>query len=345
MALDIIKEQRIIRTLFFSLIQSADLIIKNEDQKDQFCSKIAKFVQRTLIIEETRDIKETITELLNTLGWKSIQINFDSDKGFGKIILGKNRFFINEVADTDGTYLVLEAFFKGICYHIFDSEVDVSAVPSYSSGSYYEINFNKAAPKVVKKEIEIPTPVPKIQTERSIHETLTNELIFRPIFNRDIPDMILFETLWKVITESYIANYSTELDDSIKESLKISSLENVSLIIMKLTEKQSEKDLVNMAEIIGEFFVKLLSTKVTDPLIEKLQSTLQDRHATNYLIYYDCRQFCAEKKFVNRCLFFRSMWLGILNEIYGFPLIVKELFHAGKRDRYCMLEIVPDKQS
>ena len=275
MALDIIKEQRIIRTLFFSLIQSADIALKNKEQKDQFCTKIAKFIQRTLLTEVTRDIKETITELLNTLGWKSIQINFDSDKGIGKIVLGKNRFFVNEVADTDGTYIVLEAFFKGICYHIFESEIDITATPSYSSGSYYEINFKKTT-KIVKTEVEAPTSIPKIQTERSIHETLTNELIFGPIFNRDIPDVILFESLWKVITESYVANYSFEIDESFKESLKIPSLENISLIIMKLTENQSEKDLVNMAEIVGEFFVKLLSTKVSDPLISKLQSTLQD---------------------------------------------------------------------
>jgi hypothetical protein len=344
MALDIIKEQRIIRTLFFSLIQSAELIVKNKEQEEQFTSKVAKFVQRILITEDTRDIKEVIMEMLNTLGWKSVQIDFDNNKGIGKIILGKNRFFVNEVADIDGTYLVLEALFKGICYHIFKSPVDVKTSPSYVSGSYYEINFNKAK-KVVKTEIEVPTPVPKIETEKSIHNTLTNELIFTPIFTRDIPDFILFETLWKVITESYVANYATDESESIKKSLENPTLDNVSIIIMKLTENQPEEEIINMAEIIGEFFVKLLSTKVSDPLLTKLQSTLQDRHAKNYLIYYNCRQFCAEKKFVNRCLFFRSMWLGILNEIFGFPLKIKELFHAGKRDTYCMLEIIPDKQS
>ncbi|NHJ47393.1 MAG: hypothetical protein FK733_06345 [Asgard group archaeon] len=344
MAHDIIKEQRLLRTLFYSLIQSVELIHTNKNQRKQFCNTISKFVRdRALIMEDTRDVREIITELSNSLGWKSIQFSINENRGVGKIILGKNRYFVNEVEEIEGTNLVLEAFFTGMCYHIFNSPVEVQVSPSFSSGSFYEISFKKSD-KVEEPKIKTTTPVPKIESDQSIHSILTFETIFNPIFTRDIPHFILFEALWKVVSESYVANFSAIGDEEAKEILKNPSLENLSLLIMKLTDEQSEKDIQNMAEIVGEFFIKLLQTKVSDSLISKLQSTLQDRQASNYLIYYECRVFCADKKFINRCIFIRSMWLGILNEIFGFPIKVKELFHAGKRDRYCMIELVPDKQ-
>jgi hypothetical protein len=345
MALDIIKEQRLMRTLFFSLIKSAEIIQSNEEQKKQFIAAISKFMkERTIIVDDTRDIKEIIKELTNILGWKSVEIVIERENDAGKISLGKNRYFVKEVADIEGTLLVLEAFFTGICYHLLKTPVEVQATPSYSSGSFYEISFKKAEIFFEEPKIETAMPVFKEETDFSIHKTLTYELIFNPIFNREIPHVILFEALWKVVSESYVANYSAEGDANIKNILTKPSLENLSILIMKLTEDQSEKDIMNMAELVGEFFSKLLKTKVSGSLASKMQSTLQDRHASNYLIYYDCKIFCAERTFVNRCVFIRSMWLGILNEIYGFPLNVKELFHAGKRDRYCMLELVPDKQ-
>jgi hypothetical protein len=345
MSHDIIKEQRLLRTLFYSLIQSAELMHSNKKQRKQFCNNISNFVRdRTLIVEDTRDIKEIITELTNLLGWKSVQFSINESRGFGKIILGKNRYFVNEVEDIDGTNLVLEAFFSGMCYHIFNAPVEIQVSPSFSSGSFYEISFKKIEKVEEEPKIKITTPVPKVESDQSIHSILTNEIIFNPIFTRDIPHFILFEVLWKVVSESYVANFTAEGDEEAKEALKNPSLDNLSLIIMKLTEEQSEKDVQNMAEIVGEFFVKLLKTKVSDSLINKLQSTLQDSQASNYLIYYECRVFCADKKITNRCVFIRSMWIGILHEIYGFPIKVKELFHAGKRDRYCMIELVPDKQ-
>ncbi|MHA1210960.1 MAG: hypothetical protein ACTSSH_00735, partial [Candidatus Heimdallarchaeota archaeon] len=117
--------------------------------------------------------------------------------------------------------------------------------------------------------------------------------------------------------------------------------ENLSIIILKLTEQISEEEIMSMADIVGEFFVRILSTKISSPLFEKLQSTLRDKHATSYLIYYECRHFCADKQFVNRCTFIRGMWVGILSELYGQPIKVIELMHAGKRDTYCMVELGP----
>lgn len=347
MALDIIKEQRLIRTLFYSLIQSADLIVDNNSKCEIFVSNVAKFVkERFLREDETRDEKEIVSELLVTLGWKSTVINFNQDEGHGKATLGQNRFFVKEIADSKGTLLVLQALFEGIGHFLLKNPVKAKAKLSLKSSSHYEVQFSRK--KIVveqKEEEEKPSLVPIEVADKSIHGALTIDKIFNPIFTRDIPDFMLFETFWKVVTESYVANFSADANDPVNKALKNPTMTNLSFIIMKLTENEKEEEIVNMSEIVGEFLVKILSTKITDSLINKLQSTLRDKHASSYLIYYDCRFFCAEKKFVNRCTFIRSMWVGILNEIFGRQVMIKELYHAGKRDKYCMLELVPEESS
>ncbi|MCK5159718.1 MAG: hypothetical protein KAR08_11200, partial [Candidatus Heimdallarchaeota archaeon] len=260
----------------------------------------------------------------------------------GKATLGQNRYFVKEIADSKGTLLVLQALFTGIGHYLMEYPVKAKAKLSLKSSSHYEIQFSKT--KIVVEQIEVkPSPVPLEVADKTIHGILTIDNIFNPIFSKNIPDFILFETIWKVITESYVANFSADANDPVNKALKDPSMTNLSFIIMKLTENEKEKEIVNMSEIIGEFLVKILSTKITDPLIGKLQSTLRDKHASSYLIYYDCRFFCAEKKFVNRCTFIRNMWVGILNEIFGRQVMIKELYHAGKRDKYCMMELVPEE--
>ncbi|MCK5298564.1 MAG: hypothetical protein KAJ76_06640 [Candidatus Heimdallarchaeota archaeon] len=346
MALDIIREQRMIRTLFYSLVQSADLIVDDNSKCDIFVSNVAKFIkERTLREDETRDEKEIASELLEILGWKSLVINFNKDEGHGKVTLGQNRFFVKEIADSKGTLLVLQALFEGIGYFLLDNPVKAIAKLSLKSSSHYEVQFSRTKIVDEQKEEEKPSLVPVEVTAKSIHVSLTIDKIFNPIFTKDIPDFILFETFWKVVTESFVANFSADANDPVNKALKDPSMTNLSFIIMKLTENEKEKEIVNMSEIIGEFLVKILSTKITDPLIGKLQSTLRDKHASSYLIYYDCRFFCAEKKFVNRCTFIRNMWVGILNEIFGRQVMIKELYHAGKRDKYCMMELVPEESS
>lgn len=346
MALDIIKEQRMIRTLFYSLVQSADLIVDDNSKCEKFVSIVGKFIkERTLRDDVTRDEKEIVSELLVTLGWKSSVINFNQDEGYGKVTLGKNRFFVKEIADSKGLLLVLQALFDGIGYFLLKSPVKTKAKLSLKSSSHYEVEFSRTKIVVEQKEEEKPSLVPVEIADKSIHVSLTIDKIFNPIFTKDIPDFILFETLWKVVTESYVANFSADANDPVNKALKNPTMTNLSFIILKLTENEKEEEIVNMSEIIGEFLVKILSTKITDPLIGKLQSTLRDKHANSYLIYYDCRFFCAEKKFVNRCTFIRYMWVGILNEIFGRQVMIKELFHAGKRDKYCMLELVPEESS
>lgn len=343
MALDIIREQRMIRTLFYSLVQSADLLIDDNTKCEKFVSNVAKFIkEKTLRDDDTRDEKEIVSDLLETLGWKSSVINFNQDEGQGKVSLGQNRFFVKEIADSEGTLLVLQALFEGIGYFLLKNPVKAKAKLSLKSSSHYEVEFSRT--KIVIEQIEEkPSLVPVEVTDRSIHSDLTVDKIFNPIFTKDIPDFILFETFWKVVTESYVANFSADANDPVNKALKNPTMTNLSFIIMKLIENEKEEEIVNMSEIVGEFLVKILSTKITDPLIGKLQSTLRDKHASSYLIYYDCRFFCAEKKFVNRCIFIRNMWVGILNEIFGRQVMIKELFHAGKRDKYCMLELVPEE--
>ncbi|MGC9780236.1 MAG: hypothetical protein HZR80_13405 [Candidatus Heimdallarchaeota archaeon] len=344
MALDIIKEQRMIRTIFYSLIQSADLLVDNKAHCEQFVSKVGKFIsEKTLREEDTRDVKEASRELLETLGWKSIGMDINLERGNGNINLGKNRFIVNEIADSKGALLVIQALFEGIGSYIFKSPVSAKVELSLSSSSYYNITLTR---KKIQADtvLDKPSAVPFEVADRSIHETLTIDSMFNPIFTKDVPSVILFETIWKVVTESYVANVTDE-SDFVKEALKNPTMENLSLIIMKLTENEEENEILNMSEILGEFVVKILSTKISGSLISRLQTTLRDRHAINYLIYYECRLFCADKKFVNRCTFIRGMWVGLLSEIFSIPIKIKELYHAGKRDRYCMLELVPKKST
>ena len=347
MALDIIKEQRMIRSLFYSLVQSADLIVDDNSKCEKFVSIVGKFIkERTLRDDDTRDEKEIVSDLLETLGWKSTVINFNEDEGHGKATLGQNRFFVKEIADSKGTLLVLQALFEGIGHFLLKSPVKAKAKLSLKSSSHYEVEFSRTEIVVEQKEEEEkPSLVPVEVADKSIHVSLTIDKIFNPIFTKDIPDFMLFETFWKVVTESFVANFSADANDPVNKALKNPTMTNLSFIIMKLTENEKEEEIVNMSEIIGEFLVKILSTKITDPLIGKLQSTLRDKHASSYLIYYDCRFFCAEKKFVNRCTFIRNMWVGILNEIFGRQVMIKELYHAGKRDKYCMMELVPEESS
>ncbi|MBN1329263.1 MAG: hypothetical protein JXA54_07295 [Candidatus Heimdallarchaeota archaeon] len=344
MSLDIIKEQRIIRTLFYSVIQSAELLKDNKELSSKFVTIISKFIhERSLIDEGTRDVKEVILELLEVLGWKSTKIDLNLDKEEGKIFLGKNRYIAKEIADSEGTLLVLRAFLEGLCYVIFNAPVQANVSLSLSAESQYNVTFLKVKSKEPQIK-EIISATPKEAFDRSVHESFAVESIFYPIFTRELPMFILFEVLWKVITESYIANYTAE-EEEIKTALKNPTMDNLSFIMLKLTENESEGDIQNTAEIIGEFFVKLLKTKTTGQLFDFLQTTIRDKHATSYLIYYECRQFCADRKFVNRCTFIRGLWIGILSEIFGLQLKVKELLHAGKRDSYCMLELTVKKDN
>ncbi|NHJ83854.1 MAG: hypothetical protein FK734_00245 [Asgard group archaeon] len=343
MALDIIKEQRMIRTLFFSLIESAELLQTSNDLSKKFKISISRYIrERTLLSDLDEDKIANITELLEILGWKSIKIDYNTNDDHGTVILGKNRFFVDEVADIKGTLLVLEAFIEGICAFLIGNPVDAKAEFSFSSTSHYLISFKKKAQLDLGMEERV-TAIPKFEKDIANIENLTIEGMLSPIFSKEIPEVILFEVAWKVVTESFIANHPTANDDEIKQILQNPSMMNLSLIIMRLTESHADDEILAMAEIIGEFFAKILSTKVSGSLIERLQGTLSDTKLPNYLIYYECRLFCTDKKFVNRCHFIRGMWIGILSEILGRQLQIKELFHAGKRDKYCMIELIPEE--
>lgn len=343
MALDIIKEQRMIRTIFYSLLQSAELIADNKELSDAFVSNVEKFVRERAIIDEgTRETKEITTELLNAFGWKSISIHYDTNLGTGKVILGKNRYIIKEVTDNKGTLLFIQAIFQGIGYHLFNAPTAASVKLSFSTGSHYEITLQRLREASSDKTRDSSASSTLVD-DTSIHGSLTIGDMFNPIFQKSLPEVFLFETAWKVITESYVANFSTDGDESLKEALKNESMVNLSRFITKIIADETEEEILNLSELVGEFIVKILITKTNEPLINVLQSTLQDRHASSYLIYYECRKFCAEKQLPNRCAFIRGMWVGILSEIFGIPIKIKELFHAGKRDRYCMMELVPEK--
>ena len=332
-----------IRTLFYSLLQSADLLVENKELSASFVSNIEKFVkERTIIEDETREIRELALEFLDALGWKSISLNFDENKGTGKVILGRNKYIVKELSDNEGTLLVIKAIFQGLGYHLFKAPTAATVKLAFGTNSHYEVLLQKLEESDEENE-EIVTNVPDLRIGETIHENLSLDDIFNPIFQKNVPDEMLFEATWKVITESYVANF-TDIDETMKGILKQGSVENLSRIINKMTETESESEIMNLSELVGEYIVKILITKIDEPLIKKLQSTLQDRHASSYLMYYECRKFCADKKFVNRCTFIRGMWVGILSEVFGTPIKIKELFHAGKRDRYCMLELVAEKQ-
>jgi len=346
MAFDIIKEQRMIRTLFHSLISAANFVAENKEQREQFVKSVATFVrERSLVEDDTREKCDLIKETLETLGWKSVKIAYKEGDDQGKVHLGKNRYIPNDLADSNGVLLVLQGLFSGLCYHLVKGQVKVKAELSLLASSFYDISFVKSKDLILEVPETKKTPVPTSETiDSSVHDNFSLEQLFNPIFTRDIPTMILFDTAWKVIRESYIANApGSELNE--QEELKEPSMKNLSRLIKKLTENVAEEEILNMAEIIGEFFAKLLKTKISEPLLNKLQPTLTDKHASSYLIYYECRHFCAENQFTNRCIFVRGMWVGILGEILGFPIKIKEVLHAGKRDRYCMLELVPEQNT
>lgn len=343
MALDIIKEQRMIRTIFYSLLQSAELIADNKEISDVFVSNVEKFIRERAIIDEgTRDMKEVASELLDAFGWRSVNINYDDNLGTGKVILGRNKYVIKEIADNEGTLLFIRAIFQGVGYHLFSAPTTASVKLTFSTGSHYEITLQRLR-EASSEKASSSSAGSGFVADTPIRESLTIGDIFNPIFQKNLPEVFLFETTWKVITESYVANFSIDADESSKEALKNESMINLLHFITKIIEEEPEEEILNLSELIGEFIVKILATKTNEPLINSLQSTLQDRHANSYLIYYECRKFCAEKKFPNRCTFIRGMWVGILSEIFGMPVKIKELFHAGKRDRYCMMELVPEK--
>ena len=344
MAFNIIKEQRMIRTIFYSLLQSAELIADDKQLSDVFVSNVGKFVrERTIIDEGTKEMKEVASELLTVLGWKSISINYNNNQGTGKVLLGRNRYIIKEVTDNKGTLLFIQAIFQGIGYHLFNAPTAATVKLSFSTTSHYEITLQRLREASSEERPLRSSAGSALVVDTSLHGDLEISDIFSPIFQKSLPEIFLFETAWKVITESYVANFSAEGDESLREALKNESMVNLSRFITKIIEEETEEEILNVSELIGEFIVKILTTKTNEPLSNLLQSTLQDRHAKSYLIYYECRKFCADKKMPNRCTFIRGMWVGILSEIYGIPIKIKELFHAGKRDRYCMMELVPDK--
>jgi len=343
MALDIIKEQRMIRTIFYSLLQSAELIADNKELSNVFVSKVEKFIRERVIIDEgTREIKEIASELLNSFGWKSIGINYDNNLGTGKVLLGRNRYITKDLADNAGALLFIQAIFQGIGYYLFNAPTAASVKLSFSTTNHYEITLQRLRESGSEKISSGRSSGSDLVVDTSIHGSLTIGDIFNPIFQKSLPDVFLFEAAWKVITESYVANFSIDADDILKEALKNESMVNLSRFITKIIDQETEEEILNVSELIGEFIVKILTTKTNEPLIKLLQTTLQDRHAKSYLIYYECRKFCAENKIPNRCTFIRGMWVGILSEIFGVPIKIKELFHAGKRDRFCMVEFVPD---
>lgn len=342
MALDILKEQRMIQTLFFSLISSAELILDDKEKCEEFVYRIESFVREKMMVEgDEEEVKEKIKEQLEILGWRNAVIRYNAGTATGEIFLGKNRYVVKDITDSNGILLVIQGIIEGTCYHLLESPVKAEVSFSFSSGSHYAAKISKKIERLGRGEAirRRPTAI----SESAIHQNLNIESMFYPILSRDIPTLILFETTWKVISESFIANYSTEEDELLKEAIKTESMENMSRIIMKITQDESEEDIRNMAELLGEYIAKILATRVGGSLEKKLQSTLVDKNAESYLIYYACRAFCAEREFDKRCTFIRSLWVGMLSEIFGYKMMIKEVFHAGKRDKYCMIELAPKK--
>jgi hypothetical protein len=340
MTFDIIKEQRLIRTLFYSLIEAANLVAESEKAKKQFKKKLDKYIRdRVMIDEDVREIKEVVTEFIETLGWRNITISYDTISDKGKITLGNNRYIPKELADAKGTLIVLEGLFQGLCFHLLKKPATTKATLSLKQHSNYELSFSKS--KEEQEDLLKKPEILDITPEISYQDTLSMETIFFPIFGRNIPKQLLLNALWKVVSESYTSNYLQEGDTNAKEALKKETEENLSFLILKMIEDEPEEEIISLATILGEFIVKILSTQIEDSLLAKLQSTLQDRHATSYLIYYDRCKFCADKKYEGRCSFIHGLWLGILSEIYGIPIEIKSVLHAGKRDRYCMVELEP----
>ena len=340
MTFDILKDQRMKRTIFYSLIQAANLLVENNKNSEIFNNQIEKFLQEKVLFNEEIEPKEKITELLDTFGWRHIVFEYNEESMKGSIKLGKNKYILSEIADSKGALIVIKALIEGICYQINKTPVEAEVHYSLSAGVQYDITFGPKKILTAEDIIRIKKSSKYLDND-SMHEEFTIENLYSPIFSKEISPKILFEITWKVITESFVANVSGVEDEEVKKAIKNESMKSLSILIQELSEDESEEEIYNISEIIGEYIVKILKTRYKESLVEKLQTTLQDRNADNYLIYFDCRSFCAERNFDNRCLFIRGLWVGILSEIYGKTLKIKEVLHAGKRDRYCMIEILP----
>lgn len=228
---------------------------------------------------------------------------------------------------------------QGLSYHLFKAPVKANAFLSMKQGTFYEIDLTRVqrpTPKIKEKDRASPG---KTAQELKI-SPLTIEDIFQPIFGKNISSSILFEALWKIISESFVAEYSDLAEEELEEALKEPSMKNLNLFIHKIITKEKKEEIPNVARLFGEFVVKILTTKLDRAVINYLQPTLRDRHAESYFIYYPKQSFCSNDQIPDRCVFIHGLWLSILEEIYGMPIEIKEVFHAGKRDQYCMVEFV-----
>jgi predicted hydrocarbon binding protein len=342
MALDIIKEQRMIRTLYFALSQAADQFVSNDEKEQSFVRSVQQFIQERVISSDSlRDKEEVVREQIETLGWRNIQLNYQEDSGEGKLLLGRNRYIVKDKAETPGTFLLIRSLIQGLCQELFNVPVNTNVQLSLRSGSFYEITFEKTTLWVPSKKTEHGREEPGSKIEKGVIPPLTIENIFHPILARKVPELILFEAAWKVITESFLANYTEEKGTEISNALNEQTIENLSFLIPKLVENEEPEEILNLSELLGEFVAKILKQRIDESIIELLQPTLQDRHANSYLIYYEQRSFCADKQVENRCHFIHGLWVGILSEVYSMPMKINEVYHAGKRDKYCMVELIP----
>ncbi|MHA1308409.1 MAG: hypothetical protein ACTSQN_14050, partial [Candidatus Heimdallarchaeota archaeon] len=132
--------------------------------------------------------------------------------------------------------MVIQGIIEGMCYHLLENPVKAEVSFSFSTGSHYTVKISKKIERLAKGETRRirPTAI----SEKALHQNLNIESMFYPILSKDIPSFIIFETTWKVISESLIANYSTEEDEILKEAIKTESMENMSRLIMKITEDE-----------------------------------------------------------------------------------------------------------
>ncbi|MBD3192026.1 MAG: hypothetical protein GF308_15370 [Candidatus Heimdallarchaeota archaeon] len=345
MSLEIIKTQRMIRTLYYSLITAAQLIHKNKGEAEKFTAKVESFIKNRIPLQTGKDTSNNeITEFIDTLGWRNVTIDFDSGLGHGKILLGRNRFFPKTLAESEGTLLVIQAIMQGLSYHLFKAPVKATAILSMKSGTFYEISLTHVQRTIPKTRRDKDTSSPGETAQELRISLLTIEDIFQPIFGKNISSSILFEALWKIISESFVAEYSDLDEEELEKALKDPSIKNLNLFIHKIINKEKKEEILNVARLFGEFVVKILTTKLDKAVINYLQPTLRDRHADSYFIYYPKQSFCSNNQIAERCVFIHGLWLNILEEIYGMPIEIKEVFHAGKRDQYCMVEFVRSTQ-
>ncbi|MHA1435148.1 MAG: hypothetical protein ACTSO7_15000, partial [Candidatus Heimdallarchaeota archaeon] len=122
MALDILKDQRMIQTLFFSLINSAELLVGDKEKSEEFVFRVERFVREKMISEgEEAEVKEKIIEQLEFLGWRNAVIKYNAGSGTGEIILGKNKYIVKDAADSEGVLLVIQGIIEGMCYHLLEN--------------------------------------------------------------------------------------------------------------------------------------------------------------------------------------------------------------------------------